>query len=115
MHHAPCATNGNSLMIFTGGAYRELQREVREAKETALTALTEGRSHQGHCIVQGQRIEEMLREGRSINEARHAENQEAINSLKSQVMWTFISALATIVLAVVGFVVSIFAHKLGLT
>jgi len=120
-------------MIFTGGAYRELQREVRETRDIAVEARTEGRSHQQNCIEHNQRVEAMLREGRTINENRHCENQDAIDGLRGamnkqadalhgrvtalgkQMMLMSISALAAIVVALVGALYAIFSHKLGLS
>ena len=108
-------------MILSGNTYRELQREVREAATTAITALTEVRNHQATCVEHNKRIEQMLQEARGVNERRHAENQDAIGevhgrvtNLSGKMNTLIISFLASVVVMLLSAWGAIVAHKLGL-
>ena len=116
-------------MILSGSTYRELQREMRETRDIAVKALSNIESHAASCVELGRHIQNLILEGRTINDQRHRENQDAsknnrdaidgvhgrITALGRQMLLMVIAGFGAVILALIGAVYAIFAHKLGLS
>ena len=99
-----------------------LRRELREARDIAIEARTEGRGHQANCVEHNRRIEDLLTEGRAEREKQHAENQNAIaavhervSGLKGWIVTMIVSVLSSIVLALLGVLWVVLSKKMGLS
>lgn len=106
----------------TAQRFTSLETQLRETRDIAVEARTETRSHQANCIEHNRRVEEMLTAGQESREQQHRENKQAIDLLHSRISgingrmtMMVIGALGTTVVALLGALYAIFAHKLGLT
>lgn len=100
----------------------QLAAQIRETRDIAVRADTKTDSHVLACMEHNKRVEDMLNATTVLREKQHNENQEAIarvyermNSLSGRMTMMVIAALGTTVVALIGALYAIFAHKMGLT
>ena len=109
-------------MLFGGHRIGSIEAQLRETRDIAVEARTEGRNHSANCVEHNRRVEDMLTELREERMRQHTEGQEAteriherISKLSGRMNMLLIGGLGTTVLALFGALYAIFSHKLGLT